>query len=419
MTSSKTSSNYKWIVLLLVSVAYFLAQGTRLIYSAVLPQIKLDFAADGVSDTQLGLVSSVFTWIFGLVMPFAGLTADLLHRKWVLVAGSFLFAAGIFLSGFAQGIGMLFVAYGVMNAVGQSLMPPCNTSLISQYHVETRGTAFSIYQTAIYAGIVICSIIAGYLADRGEGGWRQAFWIFGAVAIAWAVVIALTLKDTPAVKQQSEAPQQKANLDSIKDALKAFASKPTSLILMAALGCYFFATYGFKTWSPIFIMRTFPDMEKPQALFHAVFWFYLGAFVGVTLAGRISDALKARREAIRFEVELVGILLCIPFILMMASVHNLVLMIIAIFFFGFATGVYDSNLYAALFDVINPRYRAVATGLFGCGGCIIGAFGPAVMGLLNDEFSPSISMASLAIFAVLGAVAISVARFKTFKHDKL
>ena len=125
-------TDYKWIVLALVSTAYFLAQGTRLIYSAVLPQIKEDFAASGVTDTQLGLISSTFTLIFGLVMPFAGLAADLFNRKRVLVIGSFMFAVGIFVSGFASGLGMLFISYGIINAVGQSLMPPCNTSLISQ-----------------------------------------------------------------------------------------------------------------------------------------------------------------------------------------------------------------------------------------------------------------------------------------------
>ena len=407
-------SNYKWVVLMLVSIAYFLAQGTRLIYSAVLPQIKADFAASGVTDAQLGLISSVFTLVFGLSMPFAGLVADLFNRKRVLVFGAFLFAVGIFVSGFASGLGMLFISYGVLNSIGQSLMPPCNTSLISQYHDETRGTAFSIYQTAIYVGIVVCSVVSGYLAQLGEGGWRYAFWIFGAIAVLWAVVIAVFLKDTP-----QAASGNKVGLDSVKEALQAFLKKPSSLILMAGLGCYFFVTYAFKAWAPIFMIRSFPEMETTQAVFHGVFWFYLGAFFGVTLGGRLSDALKVRRPGIRFEVEFVGLALCIPFILMMAFVHSLPLMIVAILMFGFATGVYDSNIYAALFDVINPRFRAVGTGLFGCGGCIVGAFGPTVMGLLNDAFTPRLSMASLAIFAVVGALAILSARVFTFNKDKI
>ena len=399
---------------MLVSIAYFLAQGTRLIYSAVLPQIKADFAASGVTDAQLGLISSVFTLVFGLSMPFAGLVADLFNRKRVLVFGAFLFAVGIFVSGFAAGLGMLFISYGIINSIGQSLMPPCNTSLISQYHDETRGTAFSIYQTAIYVGIVVCSVVSGYLAQLGEGGWRYAFWIFGAIAVLWAVVIAIFLKETPQASSDN-----KVGLDSVKEALQAFLKKPSSLILMAGLGCYFFVTYAFKAWAPIFMIRSFPEMETTQAVFHGVFWFYLGAFFGVTLGGRLSDALKIRRPGIRFEVEFVGLALCIPFILMMAFVHSLPLMILAILMFGFATGVYDSNIYAALFDVINPRFRAVGTGLFGCGGCIVGAFGPTVMGFLNDAFTPRLSMASLAIFAIVGSLAILCARVFTFNKDKI
>lgn len=122
---------------------------------------------------------------------------------------------------------------------------------------------------------------------------------------------------------------------------------------------------------------------------------------------------------VRFEVEIVGLALCIPFVLMVAYSQSLVLMIIGMLLFGFATGVYDSNIYAALFDVVNPRYRAVATGLFGCGGCIIGAFGPAVVGFLNEEFSSRVAMASLAIFAVLGVLIILFARVYRFNKDKI
>ena len=80
---------------------------------------------------------------------------------------------------------------------------------------------------------------------------------------------------------------------------------------------------------------------------------------------------------------------------------------------------YDSNIYAALFDVIDPRYRAVATGLFGCGGCIIGASGPLVQGYLTDSFSPSFAMAALTIFAVLGVFILLYARVFRFNKDKI
>lgn len=403
----KKRIDYKWIMLMLISGAYFLAQGSRQIYSAVLPNIKAAFGG-AVTDSDMGMAGSAFTLAFGIVIPFAGLAADFFRRKWILVAGALLFSVGILLAGFSTGLGMLLVCYGLLNGVGQSLMPPCNTSLIGEYHTSTRGTAFSVYQAAIYLGIIVCSILASRFAGASADGWRQAFWIFGSVGIAWMLIMAFFLKDSPGAPRSGM---------SVKQALKAFFSKPTALWMMAALGCYFFATYGVKIWAPVFMMRAFPDMAPSTAVFHAVFWFYVGAFLGVTLSGRVSDRLKPRLPFIRFDVELAGILLCVPFILIIALTGNIYLMIIALGCFGFASGIYDSNLYAALLEVIDPRYRAMATGIFGCGGCIIGALGPVVMGLLSDAFSIRAAFGSLAFFALAGAACIAVARFATAKND--
>ncbi len=82
----------------------------------------------------------------------------------------------------------------------------------------------------------------------------------------------------------------------------------------------------------------------------------------------------------------------------------------AIFCFGVAAGVYDSNLYAALLDVVSPRYRAAAVGFFGCGGNVLGALGSGLLGGLNGLFGMRASLASLALFALAGALVILLAR---------
>ena len=52
--------------------------------------------------------------------------------------------------------------YGVVNAIGQCCIAPPSYSLISQYHDNTtRSTAMSIFQSAVYAGIIISSVSAG------------------------------------------------------------------------------------------------------------------------------------------------------------------------------------------------------------------------------------------------------------------
>lgn len=404
--------DYKWTMLGIVTLTYFLAQGVRQVYSALSPQIGLDFA---LTDTQVGCVASTFTLVFGVVLLFSGLAADFFRRKWMIVIGTFLFSLGILGVGFAGGLAALVLGYGIANAFGQAMLPPSNSSLISQFHVETRGTAFAVYQAGIYSGSIICCVAAGFLSDLGPGAWKYAFVLFGAIGIAWAFVAAFALRDTPPVTDGEDVVAAKPTL---REAFAAFFSKPTAITLMLALGCYFYLLYGYKQWVPK-LLRTSFEMSDASMAFHSSFWFYLGAVGGVFLGGLVSDRLKTRRVAVRLEVEIVAILLAIPFLLLTAHAGSFLLMVTAIFLFGFTTGVYDSNLYAALMDVINPRYRAVATGLFGCGGCVFGAFGPGVMGWMNDHFTIRTSFASLAVFALVGAALIFFARLRFFARDKV
>ena len=409
--------DYKWRLLALVSATYFLAQGTRQIYNTVLPQIKCDFAAAGagLSDTEFGLVGSVFTLVFGLVMPLGGLLADFFSRKWMIVAGTLLFSCGIFASGFASGIGLLLVGYGVVNAAGQALMPPSNSSLIGQFHVETRATAFSIYQVVFYVGIVVCSCVSGWLSSLGEGGWRKAFCLFGAVAAAWAVALAFMLRNTP----QPEDADGGGKKASLREALVAFVGKPSALLLMAGVGAYLYAKYAFNLWIVDYLRRSFGDLvSMKQAAFHAVFWFCLGCTLGVSVAGRLSDKLAVKNPGVRFDMNVAGLLLCIPGILLSAYAPNAAVCVLGTGVFGFAAGVYDSNFYASLFEVVKPRYRAAAVGVFGCGGAVIGAVGPAMLGWMGSRFSMSAGIASLALIALAGALAIACGKAFFFEHDR-
>ena len=411
-----STNNYKWILLALLSATYFLAQGARQIFNAVLPQIKADFAGAGITDAQLGLVGSAFALVFGIAIPFGGVLADFFSRKWMIVVGTLLFAVGIFSSGLATGVVLLVVAYGVVNAAGQALLPPSNSSLIGQFHVETRATAFSIYQIVFYVGIVVCSCVSGWLSGLGEGGWRKAFFLFGAISAVWALALAFFLRDAPQVKGNGEVDKV-----SVREALGAFLCKPSALLLMAGLGFYFYAKYGFNTWIINYLQREFPSMTAASASFHGVFWFYLGAVAGVFAGGRVSDrfAVALGRPQARFDVNAVGLALCIPGLLLSAFAPTAALCIAGTALFGFATGVYDSNIYASLFEVVKPRYRAAAVGVFGCGGSIIGASGPAVLGWMNAHFSMSTGIASLSVFALAGAVVICVARVFFFERDKV
>lgn len=63
---------YKWWLLAFLFVTYFLEQGARQVYNATLPQIKVDFTAFGVTNTELGVVGTVFGAVFGISLVGSG-----------------------------------------------------------------------------------------------------------------------------------------------------------------------------------------------------------------------------------------------------------------------------------------------------------------------------------------------------------
>lgn len=85
--------------------------------------------------------------------------------------------------------------------------------------------------------------------------------------------------------------------------------------------------------------------------------------------------------------------------------------------FGLCRGIYDSNLFASLFDVVAPRYRASASGLMLCFAFIIGSTSPMVLGWIRDHFGMGYGIASLSGFYLLGGVIILFGRNLFFKRD--
>lgn len=390
-------------------MAFFLQQGTRQIFGATLTSIQ---GSLGVSSSEIGTIATVFTFIYGLSVPFAGLAADLFNRKWMVVSGVFVFCLGIFASGFATSLALLLVTYGILNGFGQSFYYPSATSIIGELHKETRATALSILQMGLYTGIIGCSVASGWLAEKGDDGWRMPFWVFGGLGILWALVLALGLRG--GIRHAGESNPQTLSKPSLKDALLVFLGNPSALLLAVGLGMMIYVDVGFKTWMPSHLAESFA-LEKGPAALHAVLWHYIGAFVGVTLGARISDRLVASRPSVRMETNIAGLALAAPFIVWMACTPSLPACCAAMTLFGVFRGVYDSNLMASLFDIIPPRYHASGAGIMLSCAFVFGSTSPLVLGLMKERFASATGIATLAAFYLLGAAVIAVARIRQYR----
>jgi len=404
--------NYKWWLLVFLCGTFFLEQGTRQIYNAALPQIRLDFLKYGVTDAQLGMVGTVFGAVFGFSLVGSGLAADFLGRKRVLVVGTLLFSLGVFCSGFAAALACLVACYGVMNAVGQCCVAPPCYSLISQHHdLKTRSTAMAIFQSAVYVGVILSSVFAGRLAEMGDGGWRWAFWLLGGLGVVWAVVMQLFMRNTPQPVAEGEAKP------TMRDAFLALVKKPTAILIAVAFGTFIYAQLGIRLWTPMYMVREFAGVGIAKAAFHSVIWLNLGSLVGSILTAHLIDRYGTGRPSIRLEVSALGFLLCVPAVVWVARAQDFTGCCAALGALGVTMGVYDASHYPAMFDCIAPRYRSATTGLTGCWAFVFGSAAPAVLGWMSQHFSLRTGFLSLSAFYLAGALVLLPAIFRFFKKD--
>ena len=413
--------DYKWTALILLWVAFFLQQGTRQLFGPSIPAIC---GSLGVDKVAIGVVGTVFAMMYGICVPFAGVTADLLNRKWMVTVGVAVFCLGIFLSGFVASAGLLILTYGILNGFGQTFYYPSATSLISQLHKESRATAISILQLGLYVGIVGCGGLAGWLAGKGGESWRTPFWIFGGIGLVWAVVLAVFLRNTrPVAAPSARASAGAPSKPTIREAVAAVFSKPTALCVTLGLAMMIYVDIGFKNWMPSHLQSAFLDdcpYLKQWAGLHAVLWHYLGAVLGVLAGSRIGDRLVKGRPGIRLELGVLGLGLAIPFIVWMSMTGSFALCCVAMFGFGVFRGVYDSNFMASFFDVVNPRYHASGVGIMMCIAFLFGSLSSTVLPLIAKSLGGNMahSMASLAAFYLVGALIVLTARLCFLQRDR-
>jgi MFS family permease len=99
-------------------------------------------------------------------------------------------------------------------------------------------------------------------------------------------------------------------------------------------------------------------------------------------------------------------------------------LLLAMALFGLCKGLYDSNIFAALYDQIQPRARASAAGLMNTVGWGGGALGPLAVGWLarHGPYRTEMENMSHAIawcggIYLIGAVLLLAAFWRVHKRD--
>jgi len=411
MAVNTTRPSYKWEVIFLLWIAYFLNQGDRQVFNTVLPHIQ---AFLGVSDSVMGMISTCFNLFFAATVPFAGYFADRMSRSKLIIFSIALFSTATMLTGFAGTVIMMILLRSVATGMGEAMFGPTYPAIIAEYHDNTtRARAMSIHQTSYYVGVIASGFIAGLIADHL--GWQYSFLIFGAAGVLFTGVLIWRLKDkNPARKETAQSVRK----PSLLEAMGAIFKVPTAVCMIFGFTSLIFVLTGYLTWMPKYLKETF-ELSSASAGFNSMFWTHAAAFVGVLVAGTLSDKVASAKGGgkNRLILQAGGLILAAPCIVLMGLSENLVTVYASLAGFGFFRAFFDANTYSILYDVIPEKYHSSSSAVLQMFGFGMGSLAPVILGFMSPRMGLSVGIASLAVIWVVAAIVLLSAKFFFFDRD--
>lgn len=408
-------ASYPWILVGLLWVVALLNYMDRQMLSTMKPSMMIDIA-ELQTATNFGRLMAIFLWIYAFMSPLAGMIADRVNRKWLIVGSLFVWSAVTLSMGYAQTFDQLYWLRALMG-VSEALYIPAGLSLIADYHQsKTRSLAIGIHMTGLYMGQALGGFGATIAANFS---WQSAFHSFGIIGIIYSLVLILFLREKKASKEMEATDKISMDKPSVFKGLGLLFSNIAFWIILFYFAVPSIPGWGIKNWLPtLFAENLNIDMSKAGPL--STITIAASSFLGVIFGGILSDRWVQKNLRGRIYTSAIGLGLTIPALLLIGFGHSLFHVIGAAFLFGFGFGMFDANNMPILCQFVSSKYRATAYGLMNMTGVLAGAFITDFLGKSTDagNLGKSFAMLGGIVFIAL-VIQLSFLRPKVNDFDAL
>ena len=388
----KNSKIYPWIVVALLWVVALLNYMDRQMLSTMKEAMQIDIV-ELQNAENFGILMAVFLWIYGFMSPISGMVADRISRKWLIVGSLLVWSSVTYLMGIADNFDQLIWLRALMG-ISEALYIPAGLSLIADYHSDkTRSLAVGIHMTGLYMG----QAIGGFGATVAAAfTWHTAFHWFGIIGIAYAIILAIFLKD---IKREPTTPKMGPTANSYK-ITKGLALLFSNIAFWVIL--FFFASsslpgWATKNWLPTLYAESL-NIPLSEAGPISTITIAASSFIGVIFGGMLSDRWVQTNLRGRIYTSAIGMGLTIPSLILIGVGSSFAAVVCAGLLFGIGYGMFDANNMPILCQFVSSKQRATAYGVMNMVGVFSGAAITQVLGKWTDGGQLGFG------FAILGGV---------------
>lgn len=390
-----TSRRYAWLVVALLWVVGCLNYLDRQVIFSVFPLIRSEMRLD---DFQLGLLSMVFLWVYGIASPFAGYLADRIGRRKILILSLVIWTTVTLLTGLVRDFPELLLARALMG-LSEACYLPAALALIADLHSgQTRSLATGIHQSGLYGGMALGGGIGGWIGQHH--GWRAPFILLGIAGLAYAIVLIKGLR-----REDRSAGAHAPSFAPFAPALRQVLRLPGFSGMLVAFTGFGIANWVVYTWLPLYIFERF-RLSLAAAGFSATFYLQIASFAGILMGGWTADRWSRTSPRGRVLTQAFGIGVAAPFLFLVGMAGSTVILVAALVAFGIGKGFYDANTMPVLAQVACPEIRATGYGIFNLVGTVVGGAIAAAAGALKPVIGLSGAIELSALLLLASAVVL-------------
>lgn len=392
------------MIAIIVCVAYTIDYMDRASIAMLLPAIGSTF---GLSKSLQGLLVSVFAIVYMLCQIPAGIIADKVGSRIVLLVTLVLWSGFTAVSGIAGTFAVLLAMRGAFGA-SQGFFPAAAFKAVSERTTRgNRGTVLGIVMSSSgVAGVVTPMLVAPLLATFG---WRGSLlWLAGGGAVIGVVLWALIPKPLPARVRESQEPASEVPERTVRRAVL----RSPKVWLMAGMFCGLnFVTYGLMTWVPSYLMESRGVSITLTGILAAIPM--LANFLISIVGGWVFDRyFHAHARWYLVATMLGSAAMLVPMALAGTTGEFLLFETLAVTIGGLAS----MALIALPMRILPAAHVGAGMGVYNFGGQVAGVASPFLIGLFAEQFSFA---AGFGLLAFAGLVAAGLALLIPHRADQL